>query len=236
MLSRSSFKTELETFRAGLYRPRKPGGIGNSNTADDNLLKHWIGDERAEEIWRALKKRRPDTEPASFIRTVLAASRSAQATVNRVYGSSWRNRRGQKFEVRGFKAEWAVFFPALKRHIRTLPDNLSPLDVAAIFDDAAQQVRDRHSFYFGSADHARFELSRKDEDDSRRLKVFVQIMGDYFFRQFGAPLHDHAVTLAEIVADRPLPRDFARNARRPTTTRVRAKKRRGGTFGSKKPS
>jgi hypothetical protein len=220
MLSRTSFKADLAAYRASMKPPQKPGdrgplGRGNLNTADAQLIERWIADGRAEKIWSALKRRRADAEPASFIRAVLAARRSAEATINRVYGKTWRGRK-----LPGFNDEWALALPTLKRKIGALSKNLGPLHVAAILNDAAQDLRDMHHWYFGSPDHAKFDLSRKDQGDSRRPKLFVQIMGDYFSRQFGAALHDHAVALAEIVVDRPLPDDFARNARRTALKRA----------------
>ena len=218
MLSRASFKGELSAFRAGLYRPRKPGAVGNRNSADLELLDRCLADDRAEEIWRALIKRRPDAEPSSFIKTVLAARRSAAATIER---------------RRSFKGQWEFDFAALKKRLAKLKQSAGPLAIAVVLDDAAARLRDLHAFHFGFADHAKFELSRKDQGGSRRRKLFMQTMGDYFSRQFGAPLDDHAATLAEIaLADNELHRDHARNVRRPTTARARG--RRPGTFKSKK--
>ncbi len=210
MLSRASFKSELATFRAGLCRPRQPGGIGNRNSADLELLDRWTGDDRAEEIWRALKKRRPNAEPASFIRTVLAARRSAVATVAR---------------TTSFKAQWDIDFGKLKKRLAKLEQSAGPLAIATALDDAAARLRDLHAFHFGFTDHAKFELSRKDQGGSRRRKLFMQIMGEYFSKQYGARLDDHhAAALAEIaLADHELLPDHARNARRPTTTKTRAR-------------
>jgi hypothetical protein len=220
MLSRPSFKTALETFRAGLYRPRKPGAIGNRNSADLQLLDRLIDDWRTETIWRALQKQKPDAEPAAFIRILLDARRSATATIAR---------------TTSFKAQWEFDFFALKKRLAKLKQSAGPLAVADALDDAAARLRDRHAFHFGFADHAKFELSRKDQGGSRRRKLFMQIMADYFSQQFGAPLDDHAATLAEIaLIDQPLHRDHARNARRPTTTRARVKTKRRGTFNNKK--
>ncbi len=222
MLSRDSFRSELGTFRAGLHRPRQPGGIGNRNSADLELLDRWTGDDRAEEIWRALKKRRPDAEAASFITTVLAARRSAVATIAR---------------TTSFKAQWDIDFGKLKKQLAKLEQSAGPLAVAAALDDAAARLRGLHAFHFGFTDHAKFELSRKDQGGSRRRRLFMQIMADYFLREFGAPLDDCTATLAEIaMADHELHRDHARYARRPTTRRARIRKRRGGgAFAGKKP-
>lgn len=220
MLSRASFKGELGAFRAGRHRPRKPGAVGNRNSADLELLGRWIADERAEDIWRALIKRRPDAKPSSFIRTVLAARRSAAATIAR---------------TTSFKDQWRFDFAALKKRLAKLQQSAGPLAIAGALDDAATCLRDLHAFHFDFADHAKFGLSRKDQGGSRRRKLFMQIMGDYFSRQFGASLDDHAATLAEIaLADNELHRDHARNARRPTTARARGK--RPGTFKSKNRS
>jgi len=210
MLSRSSFKIELETFRAGLYRPRTPGGLGNRNSADLELLGRWINDQRAEEIWRAVTERTPDAEAAILIRAVLAARRSAAGTIAR---------------TTSFKAQWKLDFAKVKKRLAKLEESTGPLATAAILDDAAWRIRGLHALHFGHTVHARFELSRKDQGGSRRRKLFMQIMGEFFNKHCGSPLDDHTATLAEIaLADHELQRDHARNARRPTTTRTRAKK------------
>jgi hypothetical protein len=217
MLSRPSFKAELGAFRAALYRPRTPGGVGNRNSADLQLLDRWIGDDRVEEIWRALKKRRPDASPASFIRSVLTSRRSAIATIAR---------------ITSFNAQWETDFGKLKRRLARLEQSAGPLAIAAELDDAAARLRALHDFHFGFADQAKFDLSRKDQGGSRRRRLFIQIMGEYFTREYGSPLDDHAATLAEIaLADRGLERDHAKNARRPTTADGR-----GGPFKGKNRS
>jgi hypothetical protein len=210
MLSRSSFKTELETFRADLYRPRTLDGAGNRNSADLELLGRWIDDGRTEEIWRALKRRKADSAPVPFIEAVLTARRSAVATIAR---------------TTSFKAQWELDFAKMKKRVSKLQRSAGPLAIAAALDDAAARLRNLHTLHFGIIDHAKFPLSRKDQGGSRRRRLFMQIMGDYFTREYGAPLDDHAATLAEIaLADHELQRDHARNARRPTTARTRAKK------------
>jgi len=228
MLSPSSFKAELVAYRASLRPPKVPGargplGVGNLSSATVEVLKRWIADDRAEEIWRALKRRR-NVEPISFIKAVLAARRSARGTLAR---------------TTQFKAQWDLDFGKLKRRLAKLQQSTGPLAIAAVLDEAAAGLRDLHAFYFDFVDHARFGLSRKDQGGSRQRRLFLQIMADYFMREFGAPLNDCAATIAEIaLADHELQPDHARNARRPTTRRARRariRKRRNGAFGGKKP-
>ena len=226
MLSRTSFKAELVTYRANMRPPKKPGdtgplGRGNLNTADVKIIERWIEDLRAEEIWSALKRRSPHAEPTSFIKIVLFARRSADSTIAR---------------TTSFKAQWETKLAGLKRQIARLQQSAGPLAIAATLDDAAADLRELHAFHFDSNYYAKYPLSRKDQGGSRRRRLFMQIMGDYFTREYGAPLDDHAATLAEIaLADHELQRDHARNARRPTTRRARIRKRRGGAFRGKKP-
>jgi hypothetical protein len=195
-------------------------------TASRKLIDRWLDNDRADEVWFNLKKSRPAAEAAPFIKAMLNARRSAQATVNRVFGVTG--------SLVGFNDEWAVFFPALKKRLGTLSKNLGPLDVAAILDDAAQELRTVHLMYFGSADHARFELSRKDQDGSRVRKLFMQIAGNYVLENFGKHFDSEIAILTEIAFPdgKNLDRDDAINARKATTTAERLKNRRprSGTF------
>jgi hypothetical protein len=157
----------------------------------------------------------------AFIKNVLLGRRSAAATIARTIS---------------FKAQWATDFAALKRRIARLQQSAGPLAIATTLDHAAADLRDLHAYYFDFAYLAKFPLSTKDQGGSRRRRLFMQIMGEYFLREFGAPFDNHAATLAEIaLADHELQGDHARNARRPTTRRARIRKRCGGTFRGKKP-
>jgi hypothetical protein len=198
-------------------------------TASRKLIDRWLEDDRADEIWTKLKKSRPAAEAASFIRAMINARRSAGATVNRVFGVPG--------VLVGFNDEWAVLFPALKKRLGTLSKNLGPLDVAAILDSTALELRAMHFMYLGGSDHARFELSRKDQDGSRVRKLFMQIAGNYFLENFGGYFDEESAALAEIAfpGGKELYRSDAINARKPTTTAERLKNRRhrSGTFKRK---
>jgi hypothetical protein len=220
----ASFQQELRA-----YPPPKA-------SAARQLIDRWLDDERADEVWTRLQAARPDAEAASFIKTVIDARRSAQATVNRIFGATWY-RGGQRTKIPGFNDEWAVVFPALRKELGSLSPHLGPLSVAAILEDAAQELRDLHRRHFGFADHARFELSRKDQRGSRVRRLFMQITGNYFFENFGRPFDNEVAILAGIAfpGGKELDRDDVINARHPTTARSRSKrkKRRSGTFKPK---
>ena len=182
MLSRSSFKAELIAYRSNLKPPRKSGddgplGVGNRNSADLKLLDNWIEDPRADDIWCELKKRKPDFDPAAFIKTVLRARRSAQASVNRVDGAEIG--RGQRYPKRfaGINEASAYALQAIKENMKLTIDALpsAPLEVADFLDGAAdfleeqaQYIRNLHEFYCGYSDHLglpdgpKFKLSRKN--------------------------------------------------------------------------
>jgi hypothetical protein len=183
MLSRPSFKTVLIAFRDSLYAPRKPGAIGNRNSADLDTLDRWIKDERGEAIWRNLKKQRPDADASAFIRTILTARRSTAATINR---------------TASFKAEWKAALPKLKKRLSKLDGSRGPLEVANTLEAAAERLREMHRFHFGFADQANFDLSRKDQGGSRARKLFMQIVGNILVDQFGRRFDDDVATLAEI--------------------------------------
>jgi hypothetical protein len=227
MLSRSSFKAELIVYRSNLKPPRKPGdpgplGVGNRNSADLQLLAAWIEDPRADDTWRELKKLRPDIDPAAFIKTVLRARRSAQASVNRVYGAeigSYPKR------FAGFNEASAYALQAIKENMKLTIDALpsAPLEVADFLDGAAdfleeqaQYIRNLHEFYCGYSDHLglpdgpKFELSRKSmnrkkskpdsrvEAVTRVRRLFMQIMSKWLSTRCGRWMDDEVASLTEI--------------------------------------
>jgi hypothetical protein len=218
------------TFRQQLNSyPRPKASI------DRELIKRWSKDDRADEVWRKLKKSRPDADAKDFIKAVITARRSARATVNRIYGTFWY-RGGQKIEVRGFNATWAAMLPALKKRLGNL-SSTGPLDLADIFESIAQELRDLHRFYFGFADQSKFEPSRKDQNGTRVRKLFRLITGNYVAERFGRQFDSECSILTEIAFPRgkPLDRDDAINMRRPTTVLERSKnqRNRSGTFKRK---
>jgi hypothetical protein len=60
----------------------------------------------------------------------------------------------------GFKSEWAKLLPEIKRRLSALlsksPSAIGPIDVAAILEQVASEVRDLHRFHFGFSDQVIF--------------------------------------------------------------------------------
>lgn len=222
MLSRSSFKAELIVYCSNLKPPRKPGdpgplGVGNRNSADLQLLAAWIEDPRADDTWRELKKLRPDIDPATFIKAVLAARRSAQASVNRVYGADIGRYPGRH---PGFNEEWATALPAIKTKLLAKlsapPSSVSLLEIAQLLEWTADDLRNLHEFYCGYSDHLglpdgrKFELSRKSmnrkkskpdsrvEAVTRVRRLFMQIMSEWLSTRCGRWMDDEVASLTEI--------------------------------------
>jgi hypothetical protein len=209
MLSQHTFKDALIAFRERMNPPlrfndRGMPTLGYRSTADLQLINRWIIDERAEAVWRTLIKQRSSAESAELIKAVLKARRMAGATIAR---------------KRIFSREWSEALSSLKKHVAALPESLEPLGVAEALHYMAHEMRDLCEFHaLDDGLNAPFPLSRKDQRGSRRRRLFMQIMADYFLREFGTPLDDCVATLAEIALDDPeLQHDHARNARRPTT-------------------
>src|ERR1019366_1549163 len=128
---RSSFKSELDAFRAS-RKPAGPDGVGNRNSADMQVIDRWLRSLDMEKAWVNIKRRAPTLAAADFIQTVLNARRSAVASVNRVFGSKWIGPLGQSRKVPGFNDEWAAIFPSLKAQLaqRLSKSSLKPLEVA----------------------------------------------------------------------------------------------------------
>jgi hypothetical protein len=201
------------------------------------LVARWLDDER-EELWRSVLAASDAVSPADLIKTVLQARRSAQASVNRVYGVDWKGKR-RSFRFRGFKEEWAQALPSIKKSLNAKlaksPTSLTALETAAFLEQVAQDIRNLHRSHFGFADHlglpggSKFVLSRKEHPGARRSRVrnlFMQICGDWFKKKLGRPFAETVAALAEIAFPGPgLDRDDAIEAmkiRRPRrTTRMR---------------
>jgi hypothetical protein len=190
--------------------------------ADRKLIDRWKTDDRAEKLWKSIKDAvPPDTiQPVEFIEIVVKARRSAQASVNRMYGTKGIRGNFAKFGpdggivyfkrelMLGFKREWAAALPDLKKtlskKLSQSPASIGPLEVASILERAAEEVRNLHRFHFGFADHLglpgpkKFELSRKDQNGSRVRRLFVQIVSHYLHQRCGKRFDEQVAYLAEI--------------------------------------
>ena len=88
MLSRSSFKAELDAYRASM-KPYKPGIAGPfRNAADLQVIERWINHPDRETIWKTIRRAAPDLQAAEFIKEVFRARREAVSHVNRRYGAA----------------------------------------------------------------------------------------------------------------------------------------------------
>jgi hypothetical protein len=244
MLSKPSLKIGLANYQA-------------LNTADRSHIARWrdrAQDDLWETIQRAIPHDRPAIESAEFIKTVLAARRSAIASVNRVFGFPG----SKKIKpVPGFNEEWAYVLAALKKRLSKLPTRLGPIEVATILEEVAQDVRDLHRFRFGFADHLglparkKFELSQKSKHERQRpqgagygrrhlpgpalaaqtdrkglraKKLFMQIVHDYLHLHCNRYLDSVVASLTAIAFDCDCTIDQAKSAHQATTKAERAKK------------
>jgi hypothetical protein len=197
VLSPSSFKSELLQ-----YRTRA--------SADREVIARWCQDARAENLWKSLQKATGGAlKAADFIKIVLEARRSAQASVNRVYGAEIKG----VPRVPGFNEASAYALQALKEELKLVPDALpSTLLEAAdfleggadFFEEKAQYFRNLHKSYLRHSDHLglpdgpKFKLSRKDQSGSRVRKLFTQITSEWLSTRCGGRMDDAVATLTEI--------------------------------------
>jgi len=172
-------------------------------------LDRWIDDDRREEVWKPLKGIVPAPD---FIKSVITARRAAQASVNRMFGTS------KARHVPGWK-EWleevrdALSGPAHKLH---------PLAVAEFLDKRGLDAR----YFYGSLFEEELpEFSQKAGDKvTRARKLFIQSMVNYFVDVLDRPFFEGVATLAEIAFSGELlcAEDVA-NALKSTTSRRRSK-------------
>jgi len=88
MLSRSSFKAELDAYRASM-KPYKPGIAGPfRNAADLQVIERWINHPDREIIWKTIRRAAPELRPGELIKEVFRARREAVSHVNRRYGAA----------------------------------------------------------------------------------------------------------------------------------------------------
>jgi hypothetical protein len=90
MLSRSSFKAELQKVRkAPGWRP----------SADIDLLDRWLAADGVEKLWKAISGTPPRILPLDLIESVLKAHRKAVGTMNEIYGVTLKERSSAKVRV-----------------------------------------------------------------------------------------------------------------------------------------
>lgn len=192
-----TFRNELAAFLASRKPPAVPGGIGNRNSADTALMKRWLDDDRAEEIWTKIKPKAPDLTPTEFIQAVLKARRSAAASVSRTFGVPGI--------VGGFNNEWKKFLPYLRKRLAMQlsgsPSALRAIEVAEILEDAARETRRVHRYHFGFSDQVEFDLKREGSNEDRSRVAFFGLMRDFLQRHCGERLYDVIAFLAEIAFD-----------------------------------
>jgi hypothetical protein len=187
MLAKRTFKDELKDFQT---RCRA--------SADRQMLARWIANDwLSEKEWNKIKKRAPRLAPSNLIATVLHARRSAAASINRTFGTPGIGK-AARFAAPGFKDEWQVFLPALKKQIAQIPVTTGPLDVADMLEAAARDVRDLHRFYFGFSDQVTFPLSREGSNDDRKRRVFWELLAGYFTKKCGGKLQPTVAVLSEV--------------------------------------
>jgi hypothetical protein len=218
----ASFKDALAAVRASRKPPVKPGsrgplGLGNRNSADMQLLDRWFSDWQQwrrdtesgvwpwETTWIAIKRKTPNLAPASFIRVVLDARRSAEASVNRKFGVSssaktsllnMSNRRAHlRGHLSGLAAEWDVIWPVLREQLITrLPKRAPQFQIETALGEAYHLVRDYHRF----PNQVDFPLSRQGPHQNRKRDAFYAIMADWFQKHCGQEHHRLIARLTEI--------------------------------------
>jgi hypothetical protein len=188
-----SFKSELAAFRASATSPR--------GSAVAEVLDRWGADERAEEVWQEVHRHAPGLAAGELIKQVLVARWGAVASVNRIFGVA-DEQSGRPPILRGFNAEWDDLVPMLKKRLnRKLSGAPLALDVAAAFEEAASEIRQLHSHYFGYADQVNFPLKRQGTNEDRAVAAFCELMTGFFQErcQRGLKLPGVVAFLAEVV-------------------------------------
>jgi hypothetical protein len=183
----------------------------------------WVDDDRAEEIWRKIKRKAPALPPAEFIQQVLNARRSAAASVNRTIGVPG-SILGEPPIVQGFNNEWTAFLPGLKKRIATRlsrsPSATMPIEVAEFFEDVAREIRMLHQMYFGFSDQVEFGLIREGQNNDRSRVAFYRLMGDYLQKRCQERLYEAIAFLAEIAfPGKEIDAEAVRDALRPQRRR-----------------
>jgi hypothetical protein len=206
VLSRSSLKAKLITFRDGLRPPREEFGpwlvgvdcvaapdekgrlVGNRNSADLQLLDRWLARCERENLDEKLKNLR---EVPELIRLVLAARRKAGATVNQIYGVKWKTatRAG---EVVGLDSKW--------RDLKDeLTDNISLANLEIL-----ERAYFLHSDYADLVGEFNEEPRQRETGGQTRLKrLFWDFVQSYLYIRFGKWLDNEVAILTEIAFDLP---------------------------------
>jgi hypothetical protein len=192
-----SFESELAAALRDKSTP-KERSVGRGRTViaagpatDKRHLARWLSDERSEVIWVNIHRRAPDLSPRDFIAAVLAARRSATASVNRLLGTC---------DLPGFRQEWSTLLAAIKKQVRqellTATPNGSPVQLAIALESAARDARMLHSLYLDRGNQV--AVTRQGSNLDRTRKAFMQIMSEYFKKYCGAQLRAETAALTEI--------------------------------------
>jgi hypothetical protein len=78
------------------------------------------------------------------------------------------------------------------------PLDVSPVELAAVLEEAASDIRALHFLYLDCSDQVRFRLGRQGPNEDRMRKAFEQIMSDYFQKHCRAKLRSEIGALTEI--------------------------------------
>jgi hypothetical protein len=176
------------------------------NSASRELIARWLNDDRAESLWKSVQGASAGAaplQPAELIKAVLDARRSAQASVNRVYGADiGRGHRWPRFNKASADA-----LRDIRETLKLMPDAMPSalLKAADYLEEAAGYLRsldasrpDRHSNHLGLSDGPKFDLSRKDQGGSRVRKLFMQIVGALLSTRCGRPMDEVVSILVQI--------------------------------------
>jgi hypothetical protein len=178
MLSRSSFKAELEKFRAALCeRPHRP-------SVDMDLLARWLAADDAEQLWKTISSTKPPAIlPRDLIDAVIKERRQAQSQANRIYGAA-NVRGGHPERFFGFHDEWnAIRKKKLSAEVLAAANEL----YLRAYDLLADE----------------FKLSRQDDGNTRVLRLFWQKIGSYLQSKCGRWFDVEVARLTEIAFDLP---------------------------------
>jgi hypothetical protein len=165
----TTFKQELRKY------PGRGGAI-------KSILRRWLDDDRADEVWRKISAADASLAVEDFIRLVIRTGMAARALPARLEARDWK-----------VAAVIAGYGPLITK---ALASNKSPSEIAEVLENAAWELRFIEDFAMLDGYPLGTNSRRRDK---RSRRAFSLAMVDFFHERCGKWMDGEAGVLLEIV-------------------------------------